>query len=161
MPVSPKLFRNTLAKFCTGVTIVTTKSQDGLRGLTVNSFTSVSLDPPMILICIQKNGLSHSTLYECEDFVVNVLSEEQKELSDRFANPALDSEERFLDLNFRLSENSVPILAGNLGHLECRLVDRFEGGDHTIFIGQVENGDFCAGKQPLLFYDGGYAYLVS
>ena len=159
MPVPPKVFRNTLAKFCTGVTIITTKNQDGLHGLTVNSFTSVSLDPPLILICIQKNGLSHSTLCECEDFVVNILSKEQKELSDRFANPALDSEERFRDLNFRLSENGLPILASNLGHLECRVVSQFEGGDHTIFMGQVENGDYSEGKQPLLFYDSGYAYL--
>jgi flavin reductase (DIM6/NTAB) family NADH-FMN oxidoreductase RutF len=159
MPVPPKVFRNTLAKFCTGVTIITTKNQDGLHGLTVNSFTSVSLDPPLILICIQKNGLSHSTLCECEDFVVNILSKEQKELSDRFANPALDSEERFRDLNFRLSENGLPILAGNLGHLECRVVNQFEGGDHTVFMGQVENGDYSEGKRPLLFYDSGYAYL--
>ncbi|MCH8981713.1 flavin reductase family protein [candidate division KSB1 bacterium] len=159
MSVSPELFRNTLAKFCTGVTIVTTKNQEGMHGLTVNAFTSVSLDPPLILVCIQKNGLSHSTLCECEAFVVNILSEEQKELSDRFANPALDSEERFRDLNFRVSENGVPILAGNLGHLECRVVNQFEGGDHTIFIGQVENGDFSAGKQPLLFYESRYSYI--
>ncbi len=159
MSVSPELFRNTLAKFCTGVTIVTTKNQEGMHGLTVNAFTSVSLDPPLILVCIQKNGLSHSTLSECETFVVNILSLEQKELSDRFANPDLDSEERFRDLSFQVSENGVPILAGNLGHLECRVVNQFEGGDHTIFIGQVENGDFSEGKQPLLFYDSGYAYL--
>ena len=159
MSVSPEVFRNTLAKFCTGVTVVTTKNQDGLHGLTVNSFTSVSLDPPLILICIQKNGLSHSTLCECKDFVVNILSEEQKELSDRFANPTLDSEKRFRDLNFQLSKNGVPILAGNLGHLECCVVSQFEGGDHTIFIGQVEKADFSAGKQPLLFYESGYSYL--
>jgi len=159
MSVSPELFRNTLAKFCTGVTIITTKNQDGIHGLTVNAFTSVSLDPPLILVCIQQNGLSHSTLSECETFVVNILSLEQKELSDRFANPALDSEERFRDLSFQVSENGVPILAGNLGHLECRVVNQFEGGDHTIFIGRVENGDFSEGKQPLLFYDSGYAYL--
>ena len=159
MSVSPELFRNTLAKFCTGVTIVTTKNQEGMHGLTVNAFTSVSLDPPLILVCIQKNGLSHSTLFECETFVVNILSIEQKELSDRFANPALDSEERFRDLSFRVSENGVPILADNLGHLECRVVNQFEGGDHTIFIGQVENGDFSEGKQPLLFYESRYSYI--
>ena len=159
MSVSPELFRNTLAKFCTGVTIVTTKNQDGMHGLTVNAFTSVSLDPPLILICIQKNGWSHSTLCECEDLVVNILSIEQKDLSDRFANPTLDSEERFRDLSFRVSENGLPILAGNLGHLECRVVNQIEGGDHTIFIGQVENADFSEGKQPLLFYDSGYSYL--
>ncbi len=159
MSVSPELFRNTLAKFCTGVTIVTTKNQEGMHGLTVNAFTSVSLDPPLILVCIQKNGLSHSTLCECETLVVNILSLEQKQLSDRFANPDLDSEERFRDLSFQVSENGIPILAGNLGHLECRVVNQFEGGDHTIFIGRVENGDFSEGKQPLLFYDSGYAYL--
>jgi len=138
MSASPELFRNTLAKFCTGVTIITTKNQQGMHGLTVNAFTSVSLDPPLILVCIQKNGLSHSTLCECETFVVNILSIEQKELADRFANPALDSEERFRDLSFRVSENGVPILVGNLGHLECRVINQFEGGDHTIFVSQVE-----------------------
>ncbi len=159
MSVSPEPFRNTLAKFCTGVTIVTTKNQEGMHGLTVNAFTSVSLDPPLILVCIQKNGLSHSSLCECETFVVNILSIEQKELSDRFANPAMDSEDRFRDLSFRVSKNGVPILADNLGHLECRVVNQFEGGDHTIFIGQVENGDFSEGKQPLLFYESRYSYI--
>ena len=159
MSVSPEPFRNTLAKFCTGVTIVTTKNQEGMHGLTVNAFTSVSLDPPLILVCIQKNGLSHSSLCECESFVVNILSIEQKELSDRFANPAMDSEDRFRDLSFRVSKNGVPILADNLGHLECRVVNQFEGGDHTIFIGQVENGDFSEGKQPLLFYESRYSYI--
>ncbi len=159
MSVSPEPFRNTLAKFCTGVTIVTTKNQEGMHGLTVNAFTSVSLDPPLILVCIQKNGLSHSSLCECETFVVNILSIEQKKLSDRFANPAMDSEDRFRDLSFRVSENGDPILADNLGHLECRVVNQFEGGDHTIFIGQVENGDFSEGKQPLLFYESRYSYI--
>ena len=159
MSVSPELFRNTLAKFCTGVTIVTTKNQEGMHGLTVNAFTSVSLDPPLILVCIQKNGLSHSTLSECEAFVVNILSEEQKELSDRFANPALDSEERFQDLSFRVSENGIPILAGNLGHLECRVVNQFKGGDHTIFVSQVENAGFSEEKRPLLFYESRYSYI--
>ena len=159
MSVSTEPFRNTLAKFCTGVTIVTTKNQEGMHGLTVNAFTSVSLDPPLILVCIQKNGLSHSSLCECESFVVNILSIEQKELSDRFANPAIDSEDRFRDLSFRVSKNGVPILADNLGHLECRVVNQFEGGDHTIFIGQVENGDFSEGKQPLLFYESRYSYI--
>ena len=91
--------------------------------------------------------------------MVNILSIEQKELSDRFANPAMDSEDRFRDLSFRVSENGDPILADNVGHLECRVVNQFEGGDHTIFIGQVENGDFSEGKQPLLFYESRYSYI--
>lgn len=159
MPISSELFRNTLAKFCTGVTIVTTKNQDRLHGITVNSFTSVSLDPPLILICIKKNGLSHSTLCESKNFMINILSVEQKELSDRFANPAMDSETRFKGLKFRISKNGLPVLAGNLGHLECRVVNQFEGGDHTIFIGQVEKGEFSEGKKPLLFYNSRYSYL--
>ena len=159
MPVAPELFRNTLSKFCTGVTIVTAKNQDGVHGLTVNAFSSVSLDPPLILVCIQKNGLAHSFLCDCEAFVVNILSTEQKELSDRFANPRLDSDARFRDSAFEVSEKGIPILTGNLGHLECRVVDQIEGGDHTIFIGQVENADFSDGKQPLLFYGSKYADL--
>ena len=159
MPVSPELFRNTLSKFCTGVTIVTVKNQDGVHGLTVNAFSSVSLDPPLVLVCIQKSGLAHSVLCDCQGFVVNILSAEQKELSDRFANPKLDSETRFRDSDFEVSPKGVPILTGNLGHLECHLVTQVEGGDHTIFIGQVENADFSNGKHPLLFFESKYAGL--
>lgn len=152
-------FRKTLSKFCTGVTVVTVKNEAGFHGLTVNAFSSVSLDPPLILVCITKTGQSHSILSESDTFVVNILSEEQQEVSNRFANPELDSATRFHGLDYRLTPAGVPILQGALAHLECRLAKTFDGGDHTIFIGKVEEVGFSEGEKPLLFYESRYQHL--
>lgn len=154
--MTPELFRKTLSKFCTGVTVVTARNADGIHGLTVNAFSSVSLNPPLILVCITKKGLSHSVLSESDAFVVNILSAQQQEVSNRFANPELDSAARFRGLNYRLTDAGIPLLEDCLGHLQCRLANTFDGGDHTIFIGKVEEASFSDGKKPLLFYESRY-----
>ncbi len=159
MAVSPDVFRQVMGKFATGVTIVTLKNKSGVHGLTVNAFTSVSLDPPLVLICIQKNGVSHTNISQTEYFVVNILSNDQQELAERFANAELNSRERFKNVSYQMTGRGVPILRGNLGHLECRIVDRFDGGDHTIFLAQVESAEVSEGKRPLLFYASQYRYL--
>lgn len=153
MPVTPELLRQVMGKFATGVTIVTTKTNDGIHGLTVNAFTSVSLEPPLVLICIQNEGFSHEQVAGTDSFVVNILSGEQEDLANRFANPALSSQERFEKLDYELTPKGIPLLSGVLGHLECHTVNRYPGGDHTIFLGQVENTEVAERRKPLLFYD--------
>lgn len=152
MSVSPELFKQVLSRFCTGVTIVTVKNKSGAHGLTVNAFTSVSLDPPLILVCIDKGGNSHEFMSVCDFFVVNILSEEQTELANRFADPDLTSEQRFENASVQLTQRGIPIFDDNLGHLECRNVQQVDGGDHTIFIGQVEDANFSEERSPLLYY---------
>ncbi len=159
MPVFPPQFRQVLSRFATGVTIVTVKNKEGIHGLTVNAFTSVSLEPLLILICIQKNGVSHDALSESEHFVVNILSEQQKDLADRFANVNLSSTERFQNLAYQLNARGIPILSGVLGYLECRIVNELDGGDHTIYLGEVERAEVSEEKKPLLFYNSQYYQL--
>jgi len=159
MPVATESFRQVLGSFATGVTIVTLKNNDGVHGLTVNAFTSVSLEPPMILICIQKDGDSRTCMAGTDAFVVNILSADQKVLAQRFADSDLDSHERFENLSYRPSQGSIPILDDSLGYLECHIVNQFEGGDHTIFLAQVENAKINKHKSPLVFYRSTYYQL--
>lgn len=159
MAVSSQLFRQVLGRFSTGVTIVTTKNETGIHGLTVNAFTSVSLEPPLVLICILKMGVSHSFISGSDYFVVNILSEEQRELALQFADPMLDSESRFENVALEKTGQGIPILKDTLGHLQCRIVNQFEGGDHTIFLGEVEQAGFAEDKRPLIFYEGQFHHL--
>ena len=159
MVIDADLYRHTMSRFCTGVTVVTFKNEEGIHGLTVNAFTSVSLEPPLILICIQKNGISSTYVSECNCFVVNILSEEQKELANRFANPGLSSDERFRDIAFHRNKDGIPVFNKNLAHLECRQARQFDGGDHTIFLGEVEGANFSTVQKPLLFYNSTFENL--
>jgi flavin reductase (DIM6/NTAB) family NADH-FMN oxidoreductase RutF len=159
MAVSADIFRRVLGRFATGVTVITLKNKDGIHGLTVNAFASVSLQPPLVLICIQKNGISHACMAEADSFVVNILGEEQIDLAKRFADSNLNSHERFENVSYRVTRQGVPILDGNLGHLECNIVNQFDGGDHTIFLGQVEEAEAAKGGRPLLYYESQYCHL--
>lgn len=153
MPVSEDEFRSALSRFASGVSIVTTKDAGGnLHGITVSAFCSVSLAPPLVLICIEKVTASHSAFKESNAFVVNVLNESQMYLSERFAAP---SEDKFGDVEFRAGIENIPVLNHTLASLECRLKHTFEGGDHSIFIGEVENVIVSDGE-PLLHFHGEY-----
>jgi len=150
--VNEDIFRKTLGSFATGVTIVTFKTGTDYHGLTVNAFSSVSLQPPLILVCIKKESTSHAAMTAADGFVVNILSESQQELAGRFANPRLSSAERYQDTDYRTSGRGIPVFGDNLGHLECRAVERLQGGDHTIFLAEVENAEFAEDRKPLLYF---------
>lgn len=158
MPVSKEEFRRVVGCFATGVTVVTTRDPKGYPyGLTVNAFTSVSLDPLLVLICIDKNRRGHESFQASGFFAVNILTEEQKEISTTFATR--NSTDRFANLNYKEGITGAPILNDALAFLECRIVHAYEGGDHTIFIGEVQRAETLAQKDPLIFYGGGYAGL--
>ncbi|MEZ5427050.1 MAG: flavin reductase family protein [Pyrinomonadaceae bacterium] len=153
MPISPDEFRAALSKFASGVTVVTTKDAGGTpHGITVSAFCSVSLEPPLILVCIEKNAYSHAAFGESGVFVVNILSDQQIDHSNQFASPALD---RFDGIKCREGLEGVLILEEALVNLECRLVNSHENGDHTIFIGRIERATVKDGK-PLLYFHGNY-----
>jgi len=151
MGISQDTFRQVLGTFCTGVTIVTFKSNNTSHGLTVNAFSSLSLDPALILICIKKDGVSHKMLQDTNSFVVNILSEKQKDLARHFANSNLSSDERFNGVTLK-PDTPDPVFVDNLSYLACKIVNRFDGGDHSIFIGEVQEAGINGNERPLLYY---------
>lgn len=153
MPVSQAEFRSALSCFASGVNVVTTIDAAGeLHGLTVSAFCSVSLAPPMVLICIEKTTASHFAFLESRAFVVNILDESQAALSDHFATPLPD---KFIGLGYHSGIAGIPVLENSLANLECRIRHNFDGGDHSIFVGEVELATIRDGK-PLVYFQGGY-----
>ncbi len=156
MAISKEEFRAALSRFPSGVTVVTTKDATGrFHGMTVSAFASVSLDPPMILVCIEKTTGSHDALQESEFFVVNILAEGQESISNRFAAPIPD---KFDGINYRLGIGEIPVLEDAFVTLECRLAYAHEGGDHTIFVGLIERSN-TEDKNPLVYWHGNYRKL--
>jgi flavin reductase (DIM6/NTAB) family NADH-FMN oxidoreductase RutF len=157
MTLDPDSFRSVLGRFASGVTVVTTRDKDQRDvGMTVSAFSSVSLHPPLVQICIGHDASASEALSGAEHFAVNILSSEQEPLSRRFAE--LGSERRFDGLGFTRGKSGVVLLEDALGHLECRIVARHVAGDHTIIVGEVDRAD-AHDARPLLYYRGGYAQL--
>ena len=136
--------------------MVTTKAADGSdQGMTVSAFCSLSLEPPLVLICIEKTASVHEALTRAPSFIVNVLSAKQEQLARRFAIVDID---RFEGVGFSRSGDGIAVLDDVLAVIECNRVSLLDGGDHTIVIGEVEAGRAENGT-PLLYYRGGYAQL--
>lgn len=153
MPVTSDEFREALAKFASGVTVVTTSDASGeLFGLTVSAFCSVSLEPPLILVCIEKTTRCHDAFRDAGRFVVNILGEDQKDVSERFASQATD---KFSGTMYGLNTRGIPVLEGSIAIIECRLSSSYEGGDHTIFVAEVENAA-AADNGPLVYFNSEY-----
>jgi flavin reductase (DIM6/NTAB) family NADH-FMN oxidoreductase RutF len=148
--------RRVMGHFATGVTIVTTHDGEGFcYGLTANAVCSVSLDPPLVLVCVDKQAESYRAFDLSQVFVVNILGEHQEELSRRFA---VSGGDKFVDLPCRTAGTGAPIVEGALAHVECRVVAAHDAGDHTIYVGEVESADAGDGR-PLLFFRGRYHQL--
>ena len=153
----PRDLRNALGTFATGVAIITTSDGDGrLHGLTANSFSSVSLDPPLVLWSLSREAPSFPAFRTATHFGVNVLGAEQQELAERFSRRHPD---KFDGVTYELGEYGVPLIEGAPAHFECRIVDRYYGGDHEIFLGHVERYGYER-KPTLLFCHGDYHRAV-
>jgi len=158
MPVTETEFRAALGRFASGVTVVTARdAQARPRGITVSSFASLSLSPPLVLIAIGKGASTHEALTRTDRFAVNVLHEAQEALAGRFAMPA-GTVDQFDGVPTRTGIGDVPLIEDTLAAIECRIVDRFPGGDHTIFVGEVERVAARDGH-PLLYFSGRYGRL--
>jgi flavin reductase (DIM6/NTAB) family NADH-FMN oxidoreductase RutF len=156
MPVSKEEFRRALGHFAAAVAVVTTKLSGGGRaGITVTAFSSLSLEPPLVLVCIDLRARLHDELQKGHAFAVNILKEDQELVSRRFASSKGD---QFEDVGAIEGSGGAPLLVGALTTIECRVVDRLPGGDHTIVVGEVESAQINEGK-PLLYFRGGYAQL--
>ena len=152
MPIDGARFRQVLGHFASGVTVVTTTHQGHNAGMTVSSFTSLSLDPPLILFCVDQRLSTHEALLAAGKFAVNILASDQEHLSRQFASREID---KFKGVAHQAGVLGVPLLDGAIAVIECQLHSTLPGGDHTILIGEVVATQIREGE-PLLYYRGGY-----
>lgn len=152
-------FRAVLGRFASGVTIVTVRDSDGKdHGMTVSAFCSLSLEPPLVLFCVDHTASMHGLLLEHPRFGISVLSSGQEAYSRRFADTTTERSERFDGIAYQRGDADVVLLDDALAHLECQVLRHHDSGDHTIFIAEVERAHALDGR-PLLYFRGGYAQL--
>jgi flavin reductase len=157
MTLSADKFRNAMGCFATGVTIITLENAGKVHGMTANAFASVSLDPLLVLVCVDQRTLTHELMQEKQRFGINVLAADQEGISRYYADPDrlhIDAEEK-AGARFERTRHGTPILCGALAYLECRLHNAQQAGDHTIFVAAVEDAVVREGD-PLLFFRGDY-----
>ena len=158
MSVNEQDFKNALKLWASGVTIVTSKSDKfGLKGMTATSFSSVSMEPPQILVCINQSADTGEAVLESQSFVVNILKSSQQEISNQFAGGS-SQEERFSNVVWHEGKMGDPVLDDTLVSLECKVVDQVLAGTHWVVIGEVMNVD-CRKGDPLLYYNSAYCEL--
>lgn len=156
-PLDPKLFRQAMGQFATGVTVVATLDREGQpRGLTVSSFCSVSLDPPLILVCVDNRSEAHPAFLASKLFGVSVLAEEQQDVSRRFASLETDRN----SFAFARGPEGAPLVPGALARIECALHADYDGGDHRIYVGRVLSLEARPGR-PLVYHASGYRRLAA
>ena len=154
--MSPEQFKAALSRWASGVTVITTRSRSGeIAGLTASSFTSVSLDPPLVLFCLAHSSTSKPAFQDSDGFVVNILSAGQQALSGHFAKQGGD---KFAGIPWHAGLRDMPLLDGALAGLECRIVQVHPAGDHLIVVGEVEQVQL-AEHEPLVYYRGAYHAL--
>lgn len=154
--IDADLFRAVLGRFASGITVITTTDANGTpHGMTVSAFSSLSLDPPLILVCVGNDATMAPVLAAKDSFVVNVLSATQEAVSRRFAGKVDD---RFAGVGYHDGKLGDPVLEDVLAYMQCRIVARHPAGDHVIVVGEVLDAAAFEGK-PLLYYRGGYAVL--
>jgi flavin reductase (DIM6/NTAB) family NADH-FMN oxidoreductase RutF len=150
-------FRQTVGSFATGVTVVTTRGEEHAYGMTANSFSSVSLDPPLVLVCAIAGTEGSEVISHNGKFAVNILAADQEPISRYFASKDRPrGPDAFRDVSHSEGVTGCPILDGVAGHLDCTLVASHEAGDHIIFIGEVQALDVAPDVLPLIFHGGGY-----
>jgi len=161
MSIGPLELRRVLGSFATGVTVVTSRIGSQTRGITVNSFTSVSLEPPLVLICIDHKARSYEFLPEAETFAVNILSDEQAWICDYFARRlAPNPEDELAEIPYHDGVTGSPLVDGAIAFIECRIATRYEAGDHAIFLAEVITATLARDAPPLVFYRGRFPRLV-
>jgi flavin reductase (DIM6/NTAB) family NADH-FMN oxidoreductase RutF len=159
---SGKEFRSTVGAFATGVTVVTTRGEEHAYGMTANAFSSVSLDPPLILVCVINPSEGAEHIARNGVFAVNILTVEQEPLSRYFSSrDRPKGQDAFAEVPHRIAASGSPILEGSAAFLDCRLHTTHEAGDHLIYIGEVLELEVSDGHQPLLFHGGGYRLLAT
>jgi flavin reductase (DIM6/NTAB) family NADH-FMN oxidoreductase RutF len=157
MPVDQATFRDALRGWASGVTVVTSRSGDKVHGMTVSAFSSVSADPPLVLVCANRSSTTHSIIEESGVFAVNILASHQQEVSNVFAS-SIYEDSRLQRVSWTEGQTGAPLIDEALASLECRVASAHREGSHTIYVGQVE-AVHTTDSEPLLYYQGGYRGL--
>lgn len=162
MSLDSATFRQVLGRFASGVTVVTVRKADGsAHGMTASAFSSVSLEPPLVLVCIAKKALTHNLVQETGKFAINILAADQQPVSDHFAGRRPEGVQPFDGIPYRAEVTGAPIIEGALAYTDCTLYAAHDAGDHTIFVGKVERaGVQDLEAKPLLYWAGGYRALA-
>jgi flavin reductase (DIM6/NTAB) family NADH-FMN oxidoreductase RutF len=157
--LEPRAYRDLIGRFATGVTVITTRIGDDVRAMTANSITSVSLDPLLVLVCVERRASLHDLLMKSGVFAVNILSEEQRAFSEMFARRS-ELDEPMGGVPFTQGETGSPLIDGVIGWLDCEVWRTYDGGDHTIVVGRVVDMSMERPEaHPLLFFSGRYRTL--
>lgn len=159
MTIDPDVFRQAMRSWATGVTVVTATHNHIRHGMTVSSFTSLSVTPPQVLVAISHNTRTHPLIVNSGFFGVTLLSAEQQELSDRFAGRIAEEADRFEGLTTFNLVSGVPLLSNGLAHVDCRVVHSLDSGGHTIFVGEVLAAQSSSVENPLVYFNRQYRKL--
>ncbi len=160
MAVTAEEFKAALRRWASGVTVLTARAGGADLGMTASSFSSLSLSPPQVLVCVAKSAAIHAAVVEAGGFGITILAEDQMEISNRFAGRFPKDQDRFADLSFtRGARSGAPLLAGGLARMDCALAHALDGGDHSIFVGEVQAAEVSDEREPqaaLLYAAGRY-----
>jgi len=159
MSLDADTLRRTMRQWATGVTIVTARADDQLHGMTVSSFTSISLEPPLVLVSLANNARTADLIRRARFFGVTILAEGQQETSNTFAGRVPDSEDRFAGIETEVLQSGAPFIKGGLAYLDCRLVAEYATGTSNLFIGEVIDAQADEGPKPLLYFNRDYKDL--
>lgn len=160
MSIDKTLFRQVLGSFASGVTVITTGREGQFHGMTANAFSSLSLEPSLVLVCVDKSAETLGVLQATGHFNVNILAPEQQHLSNSFAKKESPEAHGLHGVEYTLGKLGLPLLKDSLAHLECRVVATHEAGDHVIFVGEVDEADQRPEAEPLLYFRGKYGRVA-
>ena len=158
--IDGELFREVMAAFASGVTVVTTAGENGFHGVTLSSFCSLSLEPPLVLVCIDKAIQSHDLICSAAHFVVNILAREQTFVAEQFAGRTPLADPSFSRVPHTVGSHGAPLLTGTMGFVACRRWATYDGGDHTIVVGEVLEAQRGPAVDPLLYFDRAFTELA-
>lgn len=161
MSIEKDLYRRVAGSFASGVTVVSTGTLGNYHGMTASAFTSLSLNPTLVLVCIDRAATTLPILQRTGSFAVNILAAEQQDLSTAFATHGSPTSNGLHEVDYRIGELGVPLLNGALAFLECHLFAEHDGGDHVIVVGEVMQAGIEEDKQPLLYSRGRYRRLAN
>jgi flavin reductase (DIM6/NTAB) family NADH-FMN oxidoreductase RutF len=161
MPYDPNLFRQVLGRFATGVTVVTVEHGGTKHGMTANAFTSVSLNPPLILVSVDKRANMHDLMMTADAFCINILAEHHPDWSSWWAGKAPKDGDQFANIPYSTKVTGSPVLGECLAYIDCKVWARYEAGDHTLFLGEVQEASVNddPNLKPLLFFSSKYRKL--
>ncbi len=160
MTIDAASYREVIGIFASGVTVVTTVVDGRLHGLTANAVTSVSLDPLLLLVCVDKGATACEQMKNSGGFGVSILGQDQEDISNLFAKSSDPEEGSLCGVAYREGASGVALIEGSIATLECELAEVLEGGDHSIFLGRVVAGEILSERPPLLYYRGAYRRLA-